>query len=88
MVLKYKQGINDMYYCSRCQRKHRWDSEIGNLHAGVEYFLFRMEIENIEITDLLARAPYNPERIEFMESLCVIQNDRIYLHGQVNRNEI
>lgn len=77
-----------MYYCSKCKRNHRWGSEVGNSHAGVEFFLFTMEVENIEITDLLARAPYNPERIEFMESLCVIEDNRIYLHAQVNRNEI
>lgn len=77
-----------MYYCSKCKRNHRWDSEVGSLHANHEFILFQMTVENVELTDLLATHPYTPLRIEFMEALCVIEKNRIYLHAQVNRNEI
>jgi len=91
---KDKWGFPKTYPCSKCGRRHRWDSDIGSKHANHNITLSEMEIPGffgygpIVIMDVLASHYYNPHSIEYVQNMWVKEGDWLRLQGDTVRRQI
>lgn len=70
------------YYCDRCRRNHRWDSEIGAKHRDHSITLFEFETENaLLLREILVTHPYNPLSIQYRQWFIIIDGDSLIWRG-------
>lgn len=71
------------YYCPKCRRNHRWDSEVGANHRNHTILLNEFEMEGAMIREYLMTHPYNPLSIQYRQWFIIVQGKTLWYRGTI-----
>ena len=71
------------YYCPKCRRNHRWDSEVGAKHRNHSVVLYEIEHDGMILREILCDHYYNPLSIQYRQWFLIADGKRLIYRGIV-----